>query len=138
MKSRTFFLFIIFLPAIEIFLFVEIGSMLGSFATIIFTILTALIGIYLLRNGALNQFSSIQSRILQGLSIGENIITAISSAISGILLVIPGFFTDFIGLMLFIEPFRNWIISRVFTIEKFSKSPKKRKNVIDIEKVDDD
>ena len=126
MKSRTFFLFIIFLPAIEIFLFVEIGSMLGSFATIIFTILTALIGIYLLRNGALNQFSSIQSRILQGLSIGENIITAISSAISGILLVIPGFFTDFIGLMLFIEPFRNWIISRVFTIEKFSKSPKKR------------
>ena len=113
MKSKSFFLLIILLPAIEIFLFVEIGSILGSVGTIIFTVLTAMIGLYLLRNGAFNEFSSIQSKDLQDFSVGDNIISALSSTISGILLIIPGFFTDFTGLVLFIKPVRNWIISNI-------------------------
>ena len=138
MKSKSFFLLIILLPAIEIFLFVEIGSILGSVGTIIFTVLTAMIGLYLLRNGAFNEFSSIQSKDLQGFSVGDNIISALSSTISGILLIIPGFFTDFTGLILFIKPVRNWIISNILPINNPQKGNHRRRNVIDIDKVDDD
>ena len=136
MKSKSFFLLIILLPAIEIFLFVEIGSILGSIGTIIFTILTATIGLYLLRNGAFNELSNIQSKALQGFSVGDNIISAVSSTISGILLIIPGFFTDFTGLVLFIKPVRNWIISNILPINNHQKGNHRRKNVIDIDKDD--
>ena len=95
-----------------------------------------MIGLYLLRNGAFNELSSIQSKVVQGLSVGENIISAISSTISGILLILPGFFTDLIGLLLFIKPVRNWIISRIIPINNHQNANHRRKNVIDISKDD--
>ena len=95
-----------------------------------------MIGLYLLRNGAFNELSNIQSKALQGFSVGDNIISAVSSTISGILLIIPGFFTDFTGLVLFIKPVRNWIISNILPINNPQKSNHRRKNVIDIDKDD--
>ena len=138
MKSKKFLIFIILLPAIEIFLFVEIGSAIGSMMTILVTITTALIGVYLLRNGFMNQFSRIQSKLMQGLSASDSIKTALSHTMSGILLIIPGFFTDFLGLLLFFEFFRNIVITLMFSGTQFHQSSKNQKNVIDVEKVDDD
>ena len=138
MKSKKFLIFIVLFPAIEIFLFVENGATIGSMMTILVTITTALIGVYLLRNWFINQFSSIQSKLMQGLSVSDSIKTALSHTISGIFLIIPGFFTDFLGLLLFFEFFRDIVITSMLSSSQFHRSTKNQKNVIDVEKVDDD
>ena len=95
-----------------------------------------MICLFLLRNGDFNEILNIQSIALQGFSVGDDIISAVSSTISGILLIIPGFFTDFTGLVLFIKPVRNWIISNILPINNHQKGNHTRKNVIDIDKDD--
>ena len=88
------FLFFIIIPIIEIAIFISIGSEIGVLNTIAIILITALVGIFLIRRQGINLLFSAQRNMSQGIMPTEEIKGGIFLLISGLLLITPGFFTD--------------------------------------------
>ncbi len=112
---RLFFLFFILLPIIEIYFFVIIGSEIGAFMTIVYTFLTALSGGITLKYFGMSSFFTFRDRLHNRASMGLEMISAFLFFIGGFFLLIPGFFTDFLGLCLFFPFIRNLIIAKILS-----------------------
>ena len=104
--------FLLLIPIIEIILFIEIGSIIGSFNTILTIFGTALIGIYIIKYNAATYMSEIRSKLMNGLRPDQEILSGIIVFICGIFLLLPGFLTDFIGLLFLYKPIRLLSIKR--------------------------
>ena len=109
------------IPLIEIYLFIKIGSVIGVYKTIAFTIITALTGIIYARHEGFNTLKSAFPRLARDEVPVYEIITGATIAFAAFLLILPGFATDFIGFSL-IFPFTRKLI-----IEKFAKKSNTRK-----------
>ena len=105
------FLLFIVVPIVEIVLFIKIGSLLGLWLTILVVVLTAIVGTNLVKSQGLNAIKQVQSSFLQGQDIARSLINGTLILIAGILLLTPGFFTDFIGITFLIPMTRNMWIS---------------------------
>jgi len=103
------FLLLIFIPIIEISIFITIGSEIGIINTIAIILITALIGIFLVRRRGISLLFNAQNNLSQGIMPTEEIKGAIFLLISGLLLITPGFFTDFIGFAMFLKPVQNFV-----------------------------
>jgi UPF0716 protein FxsA len=103
-----FFLFI-FIPIIEITIFIFIGSNIGIVNTIAIILITALVGIYLVRRQGIHLLFNARRNLSQGSMPTEEIKGGIFLLISGLLLITPGFFTDCIGFAMFLKPTQNFI-----------------------------
>ena len=103
-----FFLFI-FIPIIEIAIFITIGSSIGIMKTIAIIFITALAGIFLVRRQGINLLFNAQRNLSQGVMPTEEIKGGIFLLISGLLLITPGFFTDCVGFAIFLKPVQNFI-----------------------------
>ena len=117
----TFLILIIGIPLIEIYLFIKIGSAIGTLNTIAFTIITALTGIIYARHEGFNTLKSAFPQLAKDEIPIYEIITGATIAFAAFLLILPGFATDFIGFSL-IFPFTRKLI-----IEKFAKKSNTRK-----------
>ena len=105
------FLLFIVIPIVEIVLFIKIGSLLGLWLTILVVVLTAIVGANLVKSQGLNAIKQVQSSFLQGQDIARSLINGTLILIAGVLLLTPGFFTDFIGITFLIPMTRNMWIS---------------------------
>ena len=105
------FLLVIVVPIVEIVLFIKIGSLLGLWLTILVVVLTAIVGTNLVKSQGLNAIKEVQSSFLQGQDIARSLINGTLILIAGVLLLTPGFFTDFIGITFLIPVTRNMWIS---------------------------
>ena len=103
------FLLFIFIPIIEIAIFITVGSNIGILNTIAIILLTAVIGIYFVRRQGLTLLFNAQRNMTQGIMPTEEIKGGIFLLISGLLLITPGFFTDCIGFLMFLKPVQNYI-----------------------------
>ena len=103
------FLLLIFIPIIEISIFITIGSEIGIINTIAIILITALLGIFLVRRRGISLLFNAQNNLSQGIMPTEEIKGAIFLLISGLLLITPGFFTDFIGFAMFLRPVQNFV-----------------------------
>ena len=103
------FLLFIFIPIIEIIIFISIGSEIGILNTISIILITALIGIFLVRRRGINLLFSAQKNMSHGIMPTDEIKGGIFLLISGLLLITPGFFTDFIGFIIFLKPVQNYV-----------------------------
>ena len=103
------FLLFIFIPIIEISIFITVGSNIGIFNTIAIILLTAIVGIFFVKRQGLNLLFNAQRNIAQGIMPTEEIKGGIFLLISGLLLITPGFFTDCIGFAMFLKPVQNFI-----------------------------
>ena len=103
------FLLFIFIPIIEIAIFITVGSNIGILNTIAIILLTAVIGIYFVRRQGLSLLFNAQRNMAQGIMPTEEIKGGIFLLISGLLLITPGFFTDIIGFLMFIPKMQNII-----------------------------
>ena len=103
------FLVFIFIPLIEIAIFISIGSEIGILNTIAIILITALVGIFLVRRQGINLLFSAQRNMSQGIMPTEEIKGGIFLLISGLLLITPGFFTDCIGFSMFLKPVQNFV-----------------------------
>ena len=103
------FLLFIFIPIIEIAIFITVGSNIGILNTIAIILLTAMIGIYFVRRQGISLLFKAQSNMAQGIMPTEEIKGGIFLLISGLLLITPGFFTDCIGFLMFLKPVQNFI-----------------------------
>ena len=103
------FLIFIFIPIIEIAIFITVGSNIGILNTIAIILLTAMIGIYFVRRQGLSLLFNAQRSMAQGIMPTEEIKGGIFLLISGLLLITPGFFTDCVGFLMFLKPVQNFI-----------------------------
>ena len=103
------FLLFIFIPIIEIAIFITVGSNIGILNTIAIILLTAIIGIYFVRRKGLSLLFNAQRNMAQVIMPTEEIKGGIFLLISGLLLITPGFFTDCVGFLMFLNPGQNFI-----------------------------
>ena len=106
------FLLFIIIPIIEISIFITVGSNLGVLNTIAIILTTALVGIFLVRRQGIKLLFDAQRNLSQGVMPKEEIKGGIFLLVSGLLLITPGFFTDFIGFAIFLKPVQNLIASQ--------------------------
>jgi len=106
------FLLFIFIPIIEISIFISIGTKIGIVNTISIILITAIVGIYFVKRQGLSLLFNAQKNMSQGILPSEEIKGAIFLLISGLLLITPGFFTDCIGFLIFLKPVQNFISER--------------------------
>ena len=103
------FLLFIFIPIIEISIFITIGNNIGLLNTVAIILLTAVVGIYFVRRQGLSLLFNAQRNMAQGIMPTEEIKGGIFLLISGLLLITPGFFTDCVGFLMFLRPVQNFI-----------------------------
>ena len=112
---NTILLAIIGFPIIEIYLFIKVGSQIGAINTIMLILLTAFFGIFYVRYEGFNTLKSGMSQILKNELPVYEIISGAALAFAALLLILPGFATDLIGLLIIFPPTRKLIFKRVST-----------------------
>ena len=131
---------IIFIPILEIYLFIKIGSQIGAFNTILLIFITAFIGVYYAKYEGLNTIRSAFTQIIKNQTPAYEIISGAAIAFAAILLILPGFATDFLGFLFIFPITRKLIFGNISN--KFKKREAKKSNFIegeyeDIEDNDD-
>ena len=106
---NTLLLIILFIPLIEIYLFIQIGAQIGAFNTILFILLTAVIGVYFVRLQGLSTLKSGITQLYRNQIPIFEMMSGAALAFAALLLIIPGFATDVIGFLLILPVTRNLI-----------------------------
>ncbi len=106
-----FKLFLIFaiIPVIEIAILIKIGSIIGTFNTIMLVIGTAIVGAYLVKMEGISVLNRFQKSMMEGRLPTEELLDGAMILVSGALLVTPGIFTDIAGFLLVIPLSRSLI-----------------------------
>ncbi|MDA7750934.1 FxsA family protein [Candidatus Pelagibacter sp.] len=110
---NTFLLLLIGIPAIEIYLFIKLGSQIGAFYTILLIFVTAFFGVVYARYEGFNTLRSGMSQMVKNELPVYEIISGAALAFAALLLILPGFATDFIGLLIIFPPTRKLIFKKV-------------------------
>jgi len=117
------------IPLIEIYLFIKIGSEIGAFNTVLLILVTAVVGVGYARYEGYNTLKTGMSQLVKNELPVYELISGATLAFAALLLIIPGFATDLIGILL-IVPFTRKFILKKF-IKKHDKTKKKNTNYID-------
>jgi UPF0716 protein FxsA len=135
---NTLLLLIIGIPAIEIYLFIKVGSQIGAFNTISLIFLTAFLGIIYARYEGFNTLKSGMSQLVRNEMPVYEIISGAALAFAALLLILPGFATDIIGLLIVFPPTRKLLLKRVSL--KYKKPSTIKKDFIngEFEDIEDD
>ncbi len=120
---------IILIPILEIYLFIKIGTQIGAFNTILLIFITAIIGVYYAKYEGLNTVRSGFMQIVKNQVPAYEIISGAAIAFAAILLIIPGFATDFLGFLLILPITRKLLLGSLSN--KFKKNEIKKNNFID-------
>ena len=106
---NTLLLIILFIPLVEIYLFIKIGAQIGAFNTILIILLTAVIGIYFVRLQGLSTLKSGVTQLYRNQIPIYEMMSGAALAFAALLLIIPGFATDAIGFLLILPVTRSLI-----------------------------
>ena len=106
---------VVLLPLVEIFLFVQIGGLLGVGWTILEVLGTGIVGLALLRRLGIESFRRTQEALRDGENLLSGMLDTTFLAARGVLLIVPGFFTDAVGLLLTVPLLRELVIRRMLS-----------------------
>ena len=126
---NTALILIVGIPLIEIYLFIKIGSQIGAFNTVLLILVTAVVGVGYARYEGYNTLKTGMSQLVKNELPVYELISGATLAFAALLLIIPGFASDLIGILL-IVPFTRKFILKKF-IKKHDKTKKKNTNYID-------
>ncbi len=121
---NAFIFLLIGIPAIEIYLMIKVGGIIGALNTVLLIFFTAITGVYFARLEGLNAIRSGFNQIIRNEIPIYEIISGAALAFAALLLIVPGFLTDFIGFLLIIPITRKFLIKNIS--DKYSNN--KRKN----------
>ena len=107
---RKWPLLFIIIPLLELYLIIKVGSYIGALWTVIIVIMTAIIGVNLLRMQGLSTLKRAQQNMEQGVMPAMEMLEGLALAVGGALLITPGFLTDTLGLICLIPATRHAII----------------------------
>jgi len=122
---NSILLLIILIPAIEIYLFIKIGSQIGALITILLIFTTAVVGIYYAKYEGLNTLKSGFALLSRNEAPAYEMISGAAIAFAALLLIIPGFATDIFGFLIILPISRKFVFKIFF---KKIKTTKYRKN----------
>ena len=128
-QMNAIILFIIGIPLIEIFLIIKVGGVIGAINTIFLIFFTAITGVYFARLAGLNAIRSGFNQLIRNEMPIYEIISGAALAFAALLLIIPGFLTDFIGFLLIIPITRKFFISTISS--KFKKKVNNNEDIIE-------
>ena len=128
---NTALLLIIGIPLIEIYLFIKIGSQIGAFNTVLLILTTAVAGVAYARYEGFNTLKSGLSQLLKNQIPVYEIISGATLAFAAFLLILPGFATDIIGILLIIPFTRKVMLSKFINKSKKKYESENNKNYID-------
>jgi len=123
-------LFIIGIPLIEIYLMIKVGGVIGALNTILLIFFTAITGIFFARLEGLNAIRSGFGQLINNKVPVYEIISGAALAFAALLLIIPGFLTDFFGFLL-ILPITRKIFIRSLSSKFNKKNTEKEKDFIE-------
>ena len=123
------FLFIILIPVVEIYVLIKIGSEIGAITTIILIFVTAIIGVYYAKYEGLNTLRSGFVQLNKNEIPAFEVISGAAIAFAALLLILPGFVTDFFGFLLIFPPSRKLLFKKFS--KKFNKNKYEKNNFID-------
>ena len=126
---NSILLLIIIIPAIEIFLFIKIGSQIGAITTVLLIFATAVVGVYYAKYEGLNTLKAGFTQLSKNETPTYEMISGAAIAFAALLLIIPGFATDILGFLLIFPITRKFIFSK-FT-KKFKNTTTEKKTFID-------
>ncbi len=106
------FLFVL-IPIVEMWILIEVGSRIGALPTIALVVLTASIGLSLLKRQGLATILSARRKMDQGAIPASELVNGVMIAVGGALLLTPGFVTDTFGFLLLIPQTRQWVLFRL-------------------------
>ena len=132
----TILLLLISIPLIEIYLFIKIGSNIGAFNTVSLILITAIVGIIYARYEGFNTLRSGMSQLIKNEIPVYEIISGAALTFAALLLILPGFATDLMGLILIFPPTRKLILKNFS--KKYTSKNKNKKDYIDGEFEDKD
>ena len=119
---NSILLLIILIPALEIYLFIKIGSQIGAITTILLIFTTAIVGIYYAKYEGLNTLKSGFAQLKKNEPPAYEMISGAAIAFAALLLIIPGFATDIVGFLIIFP------ISRKYLFNKFDRKRKKERD----------
>jgi len=128
---NTALLLIIGIPLIEIYLFIKIGSQIGAFNTVLLILTTAVAGVAYARYEGFNTLKSGLSQLVKNQIPMYEIISGATLAFAALLLILPGFATDIIGILLIIPFTRKVMLSKFINKNKKKYESENNKNYID-------
>ena len=131
-------LLLIFIPLIEIYLFIKIGGQIGALNTIFLILVTAVIGVIYARYEGFNTLKSGMSQLMKNQMPVYEIISGAALAFAAILLILPGFATDFLGIIIIFPPTRKLMFKKVSN--SYSNKNNKKQDFIngEFEDMDED
>ena len=112
---RNWPLLFIVIPLVELYVIIAVGEEIGAFWTVILVLLTAVIGVNLLRIQGMSTLMRAQRNMAQGDVPAMEMMEGLALAVGGVLLITPGFITDSIGFLCLIPASRQAIIRYIMT-----------------------
>ena len=109
---NTALILILGIPLIEIYLFIKVGSEIGALNTILLILTTAVVGIWYARYEGFNTLRSGMSQLVKNEVPLYEIVSGAAIAFAALLLILPGFATDIIGILLVFPVTRKIILSK--------------------------
>jgi len=119
---NTVLILILSIPLIEIYLFIKIGSQIGALNTIALILITAIVGVAYARYEGFNTLKSGMSQLMRNEVPIYEIISGATLTFAALLLILPGFATDLLGILLVFP------LTRKLIIQSFSKNFKSKKD----------
>ncbi len=107
----VFALIFLIVPLIEIYILIQVGQVIGALWTVLFVVLTAVIGVQLLKSQGLSTLSRAQQKMHDGELPAHELLEGIALLVAGAFLLTPGFVTDAFGFTLLFPPSRALMIS---------------------------
>src|SRR3954447_21649389 len=107
--GRVFVLFLLFLvvPIVEIFVLIQVGSAIGALNTVGLLLLVSLVGAWIVKHQGSSTVRRIRDELAMGRMPGASLVDGALIFCAGVLLLVPGFVTDAVGLVLLIPPVRH-------------------------------
>ncbi|WP_445372909.1 FxsA family protein [Methylomonas sp. HW2-6] len=106
---HALFLTFLIVPFVEIYLLLQVGSVIGTFPTVLLVVLTATLGAWLLRQQGFATWNRFQNGLRQGEIPAYEMVEGPVLLVGGALLLTPGFFTDLCGFACLIPAVRRKI-----------------------------
>ena len=128
---NTAIILILGIPILEIYLFIKVGSQIGALNTVLLIILTAIAGIWYARYEGFNTLRSGMSQLVKNEMPLYEIVSGAAIAFAALLLILPGFATDIIGILLIFPVTRKIILSKYSKNYSNNKDKLKKKNFIE-------
>lgn len=102
------------IPLIELWVLISVGAEIGALSTIILCVLTAVVGLQLLRIQGFFLLRRVDERVARGEAPSMEMVEGVALSVGGVMLLFPGFVSDIVGFILLLPFTRQWLIKRMF------------------------